>query len=103
VKISLLDDAPLRRRVVAIQLGLLAALLLSLAGQGVDLPVTVGTQLPVIAAVVGFALLIEHALRAHPPQQRHGLASGLTWASDMPAVGDQGRTADGESSRPSRS
>jgi uncharacterized membrane protein len=57
------DDAVLRRRIVAVQLGLLLALLLSALGQWYGLPTSLAVQLPVMATGVGIALAAERALR----------------------------------------
>jgi hypothetical protein len=80
MKNSLLDDAPLRRRVLAVQLGLLTALLVSLVGQGAELSTSVWAQLPVVVASVAFALLVERLLRPDLSPQRRGQSSPPSWA-----------------------
>ncbi len=61
--VSLDDDTPLRRRVIAVQLGLLLALVVTVVGQAYGLSTAISTQVPLILASVGAALLVEHALR----------------------------------------
>lgn len=58
------DDTLIRRRILAVQAGLLLALLLMVAGpEAVDLTRSASAQLPVLLAVVGAALLVEHRTR----------------------------------------
>jgi hypothetical protein len=67
MKLSTNDDAVLGRRIVAVQLGLLLALLLSALGQRYGLPTTLAAQLTVMVAGIAIALAIERALRPDCP------------------------------------
>lgn len=61
------DDTLIRRRIVAVQLGLLVALLMLVTGpEAVDLARSGAVQLPVLLTAVVGALLIEHRTRARP-------------------------------------
>lgn len=58
------DDTLVRRRILAVQAGLLLALLLMVAGpEAVNLTRSANAQLPVLLAVVVGALLVEHRIR----------------------------------------
>ncbi len=61
--VSLNDDDALRRWASTLQLGLLLALVVTVIGQVYGLSTAISTQVPVIAASVGAAFLVEHALR----------------------------------------
>ncbi|MCW2599813.1 MAG: hypothetical protein JWM02_1642 [Frankiales bacterium] len=65
MKLSTSDDALLQRRITAVQLGLLLALVLTVVGQQYGLPMTVFAQLPLIASSVAVTLGFEHAVRPH--------------------------------------
>ena len=59
------DDTLVRRRIMAVQLGLLAALLIFVLGpEAVDLTRSVTAQLPVLLLAVGGALLVERQTRS---------------------------------------
>lgn len=61
------DDTLIRRRIVAVQLGLLVALLALLTGpEAVDLARSGAAQLPVLLTAVVGALLVEHRTRPRP-------------------------------------
>lgn len=61
------DDTLIRRRIVAVQLGLLVALLMLLTGpEVVDLARSSSVQLPVLLTAVVGALLVEHGTRPRP-------------------------------------
>lgn len=61
------DDTLIRRRIVAVQLGLLVALVVLLTGpETVDLARSGAAQLPVLLATVVGALLVEHRTRPRP-------------------------------------
>lgn len=61
------DDTLIRRRIVAVQLGLLVALLVLMAGpEAVDLARSTAVQLPVLLTAVVGALLVEHRTRPRP-------------------------------------
>ena len=58
------DDTLIRRRILAVQLGLLLALLVLVAGpEAVDLARSGSVQLPVLLTALVGALLVEHRTR----------------------------------------
>lgn len=86
------DDGRLRRRIAAVQLGLLAALIVLALGPGVlDLGRSMTAQLPVLLLAVAGALSVEHLTRGRGP----GTAPGCTRvdARQRPRGVSAGRTA----------
>lgn len=61
----MMDDEPVRRRIAAVQLGLLAALVIMLVGpETVELSRSFATQLALLAAGVAAALAVERGTRS---------------------------------------
>ena len=63
MRLSMTDDAVLRRQISAMQFGVFFALLLTVVGGQHGMSTAISTQLPLLAASVGVMLVIERLRR----------------------------------------